>query len=169
MTQDFEKRLSWLGGIVDGEGSIGLYITTELNRETGTRQRKQLLGFANVSNCDEVLIREVASILETAGVKHTLHLTPRRGNRRPCWYLQIAGMKRTAAFITLVLPYLVSKKQRAELILKLITHRRATMDKRAAFGPRQRFDEDKWLMDQLATLQLTNRQTPRNDLSRAEL
>ena len=53
MTYDvMTLRLAWLGGIVDGEGSIGMYISTKIDKPTGKRVRKQLLGFANITNRD---------------------------------------------------------------------------------------------------------------------
>ena len=167
MTYDvMTLRLAWLGGIVDGEGSIGMYISTKIDKLTGKRVRKQLLGFANITNCDERLIREASTILTAHDVKHRLQYMKARGNRKSCWYLQIQGLKAVSSFLAVVIPFLVSKRERAELVQLMIQHRRSTMDKRDAFGPRKSAWEDEWLMRQLASLQETNRQKPRHELTK---
>lgn len=167
MTYDaMTMRLAWLGGIIDGEGSIGMYISTKLDKVSGNRVRKQLLGFANITNCDARLIKEASAILTAHGVKHRLQFMKPRGNRKACWYLQVQGLKAVSSFLSVVTPFLVAKKERAELVQMIIQHRRTTMDKRDAFGPRKSAWEDEWLMRQLATLQETNRQKPRHELTK---
>ena len=159
-------RLAWLAGIVDGEGSIGMYISTKLDKVSGKRVRKQLIGFANITNCDARLIKEASTILTAYGVKHRLQYMKPRGNRKACWYIQINSLKAVLSFLDVVTPFLVSKKERAELVQAMIRHRRSTMDKRETFGPRISAWEDEWLMRQLASLQDTNRQKPRHELTK---
>ena len=57
------EDLSWLGGVIDGEGCVSLY----------RRIRGKAVNFTpeiNISNSDPFFIEEVAKILEMAEIGH---------------------------------------------------------------------------------------------------
>ena len=70
-----DQRLSWLAGIVDGEGSISV-----AGRRGVPTPRLQLA----IYNTTEALIQEVCSILDSVGVHHYVYREPagRRGNHK---------------------------------------------------------------------------------------
>lgn len=158
-----DQRLSWLGGVVDGEGHVSVTLQPRPNkmRKDGT------LGCAmypdvGVTNTDLAIIKEVEAIAVELGIKSKTYLLTRATRvTKPCWTVRFNGFGRVEAILTALLPYLIgSKREKAEITLRIIAHRRTTMDDRPARGPRSRPEADLWLMKQLGNLKHLNRRGP---------
>lgn len=110
--RSLENRLHWLGGIFDGEGSFSLI---------ALRRKGKLYSFrpqASVVNTDDRIIDEVISILEELELPFHVHRhTARKYSQRPVSEVRIIGLKRVARALPSIIPYLVSKKARAQAIL----------------------------------------------------
>lgn len=145
----FEQRLVWLAAAIDYEGTIVPY-TAKGGRKSTTMRFEITIG-----NTDERLVREVARSFEELGVAHTVKLQVRRTPHKPCWYVTAGGGKGVACVLTSVLPYLISKKERAELVLAMIEHRKAGRKGNQHFS--NRVEDDTWLQEQLSVFKQMNK------------
>lgn len=101
-------ELSWLGGIWDGEGSIGIY-----------KRRNYFVPSVSVSNTNEVLINKVKNILDFYNIEYYVEYSDRgkRTNARPAWAIKMESKPRVSKFLSLIKPYLVAKQGQADLVL----------------------------------------------------
>lgn len=108
-----EHNLAWLAGIADGEGSFYLTATKDT---TGRPVVKY--SFA-VGNTNLLMIKELQRIYQVL-FEHPVRYIPikGRGNRKQSWLIQITSMKDLVVFCPKVLPYLVAKKEQANLMLE---------------------------------------------------
>jgi hypothetical protein len=101
-------ELSWLGGIWDGEGTIGIY-----------KRNSYFVPAASVCNTNEVLINKVKDILDFYDIEYYVEYSDRgnRTNARPAWNVKMESKPRVSKFLTLIKPYLISKQGQADLVL----------------------------------------------------
>lgn len=152
------ERLAWLAGILDGEGNIGAYYNRNSNNSHGGNTSATLVFLSRIANTDYRMLKEVEAILKELGVGYNVaHCMPKNERCKPLWQLTMRGKKRTERFLFVVLPFLINKKERAELVLSLIKHRRATAYVKGKNGPTDSRN-DQWLKSQLATLTSMNSQ-----------
>jgi hypothetical protein len=93
--------LGWCAGLLDGEGSIGIYGKSLTVRIVMT---------------DEPTIRRVRELLGIGWI----HACTPRPPRRPAWYWFIGHRRRTYDVLTALRPYLVTKAQQADLALRFL-------------------------------------------------
>lgn len=109
-------ELSWLGGIIDGEGCISF------KKNTGkcwkNKSERPLYPIISISNTDIRMIDKIIEILEKNHI--AFYREDRRGKKKNKDSISVCikGIKRTKRFLDLIIPYLVSKKERAELLLE---------------------------------------------------
>jgi hypothetical protein len=117
-----ETDLAWVAGIIDGEGTMGLYHT-----KTGAQWKFQLA----VANTD---LRILSRVRDTVGAgRIALHRVGRTG--RPC-YAWLLSSTAAAKALTEVLPYLVGKRDQALLMLEARTYTQRAGQHHAQFhGP----------------------------------
>lgn len=154
------ERLAWLGGIVDGEGTITAYCTTGHVRRDGSRSG-QLIFFVSVGNTDVRMIHRIVEIAAEVGVKGNVRLgeSRRSAKHKRCWKVSFSGGGRVEALVRAIRPYLVCKGEQADKVIAMIVHRRATMYA-PKFQGKTRYDDDRWLMNQLNGLHGLNRRGP---------
>tara|TARA_R110000868_G_scaffold319955_1_gene580926 strand:+ start:453 stop:866 length:414 start_codon:yes stop_codon:yes gene_type:complete len=101
-------ELSWLGGIWDGEGTIGIY-----------KRKSYFVPSVSVSNTNEVLINKVKDILDFYNIEYYVEYSDRgdRTNARPAWAIKMESKPRVSKFLTLIKPYLISKQGQADLVI----------------------------------------------------
>jgi len=106
-----QRDLGWLAGMVDGEGYVGYYA-----RSDSGGYSLQLV----MRNTDE---RTVRRFHELVGVGRVAYEPTRLPNRKPTWVwlTQDASARRV---LEVLLPALVTKRERAELVLAVPTKRR---------------------------------------------
>ncbi len=98
------ERLAYFAGIIDGEGSIGIY---SHNKATGYYYPK----LAVVMNNKE-LIDSLHEFFEMGTV-----VRDQGGRNYPMWRWRVTGGKQLAKVLTGVLPFLIDKHAQAKLIL----------------------------------------------------
>ena len=118
-----DLRLAWLAGVIDGEGTVCLgYV------RSGARSGKKIsvLGRFEVAigNTDEAMLNEVMRISDVLGIGYAyVHDRVRRRNDKPCNRVVFMSKKRVREILTVTYPYLVTKRERAEIMLRAIQHR----------------------------------------------
>jgi len=113
-----QRRYGWLGGIIDGEG----YIVLNSRQQTKRRERN-LVPMFGIVNTDELLITTVESLLTELGVGYYRNDRAATSKWKKTMRIVVAGAKRCSKFLTAVQPYLISKKNHAELVLEFIESR----------------------------------------------
>ncbi|MCK9570344.1 hypothetical protein M0R72_15465 [Candidatus Pacearchaeota archaeon] len=110
--------LSWLGGIMDGEGCI-----TIDKRSAKNRKQANVSPAITIVNTDTKIIDKVLQILKKYDIAYYYRVHPPKGNWKRKLEILIVGYKRVSRFIPVILPYLVGKYQRAVLIQQLCESR----------------------------------------------
>lgn len=112
--------LAWAGGIIDGEGCT---FSSYRSHRRGRRHSQVCQWGVTVANTDERIIIELARI--ASGGKITYRAASE--HRRETWIWRRAHSK-CAPFLKAVLPYLVAKREQADLALELnrTLHRRGS-------------------------------------------
>jgi len=113
--QATSHQLAWLAGIWDGEGTFSIY----------EQSKKHLVGRITLSNTDDLMINEIIKILDLYNING--HLWKETKSRKPthkkAYHLTINKLKDVNKATVLMLPYLISKKARAELLLRFVNSR----------------------------------------------
>lgn len=128
-----ERSLSWLAGILDGEGSISVQVYTMPDG------RVRLTPYVCVVNSDPDILAESKRIFDelTSDAKTgKSRITGKTGTNKPCSTLRVDGGPCCRAIINAVYPYLISaKKRNADVVLWYIASReRRLLENRNALG-----------------------------------
>ena len=129
-----ERSLSWLAGIVEGEGTISVQVYTLKDG------RVRLTPYICIVNTDQNILGEAKRILDTLTVKEKSNA--RRcsfvGTNVPCWNLRVDG-EACLPVAKALLPRMVGNKRRnAEVVIKYIEGRKKGLLMRDAGGRLQR-------------------------------
>lgn len=109
--------LSWIAGIIDGEGCINVYTRVQ-KRHTVYRPR------IVITNTSRTIIDEVCRIFDLAGFPYYVQTRNRdRTNHNTTYDVIIAGFKRVARVLPQLVPYLRGKKDQAILMCEFVTER----------------------------------------------
>ena len=106
--------LAWLGGLVDGEGTIGLH------RSNAKRFKHPYIGpHIQIVNTDTRLLHKAADIIEGVTGKHpSLVVSNKGGNGQKRGYRLKVGTQWEAVMLLPILrPYLVGKGEQADIVL----------------------------------------------------
>ena len=103
------QDLAWLGGFWDADGHISI-----------CKRSTYLVAVASCSNTNKALIDNVMRILDAAGITYRLDYQDRgeRKNAKPSWTVKMESRPRCLAFLTMIRPYLVGKREQADLVIK---------------------------------------------------
>lgn len=142
-----ERSLAWLGGILDGEGSISVQVYTLPDG------RVRLTPFVCIVNSDEGILSEVERILAEADytgqrkahngktmrsgfrkVSQSRNKKQRDGTR--CYQFRIDGQEPVYDFLRLIRPFLKStqKQRNADVIMQYLDMRQSRWLERDALG-----------------------------------
>lgn len=109
-----DTLLAWLAGIVDGEGSIGIY-------QYKTEEVKPSISIGNTSV--ELLVA-VVNILESLNLSYTVyHKTQQNRNWKHAGVVQMQSHRDILTILNLILPYLVAKKSHAIVLKRFVESR----------------------------------------------
>lgn len=104
---------AWLAGVIDGEGSIGLY-------DYGREGRRVLI---QVSNTNEAFVNKMRELIGCGSkvLRTNQHLKkdmrfPHLG-RKPIFHYALKGSARCYVVLKQIIPYLIIKKQLAQTIV----------------------------------------------------
>lgn len=121
------ERLAWLAGIIDGEGTVSLQITSRSRRAKtsfGRRRERSLTWKVDVSNTNASLIAEVVSILDSLGIKYFFaKYNMKNPKHKPLTKVVLNSRPRVIKLLQAVKPWLVCKLPQAEIVLKAADHR----------------------------------------------
>lgn len=138
-----EAELGWLGGMIDGEGTVAFSVYYRENSMNVIRAKPQII----VTGTDRALIERVADIIGRLGVGvhfqtrdlRNVRYTGRVTNAskfRPLHVVTVAGFKRTMKLLPIVLPHVYSiKRQKGEMMLRYMTRRMAKVAALGSWAP----------------------------------
>lgn len=132
-----EREMGWLGGIIDGEGSIGAQ-----RRFINSDKPKSLLMIMQLTNTSEVMIEKVVNLLDRMGIKHYInssHLSYVNPNHKDVYHVRIHRVLDMEKFLRLIMPYLVVKRPQAALATRFVKSR---LDRRAIQGNPVPYSDD---------------------------
>jgi hypothetical protein len=128
---DFE--IGWLAGVIDGEGTVAFSVYSLRHRGKiiqVVRVKPQVI----VTNTDKELVERAADIFKRSGVGAHFATREQHGRSfavtktyRPLHVANVSGFKRAKKALELIVPHLVSKKAKAELVLRYIRQRELKM------------------------------------------
>lgn len=101
---------AWLAGVIDGEGSIGLY-------NYGREGRRVII---QIGNTNEAFVAEVKRIIGCGSsiIRHEFHGS--HMGRKPIYHYALKGSARCYVVLKQIAPFLIIKKNLAEKIIKEI-------------------------------------------------
>jgi hypothetical protein len=111
-------NLAWLAGIIDAEGSIGLYTYPKKSNNKVTCYSNVI----EISNTDVVIINESKRIIEgLLGFSINLYNGKTKGKiAHKTYKLRVTRRNDVAVVLSAIEKYLVGKKEQAQLLVKLI-------------------------------------------------
>ncbi len=109
------KKLSeidsaWLAGVIDGEGSIGLY-------DYGKEGRRVLI---QIGNTNEQFVQKVKELIGCGSSINRQHFGGGHKGRKAMYHYTLKGSARCYVILKQIYPYLIIKKDLAERIIKEI-------------------------------------------------
>jgi hypothetical protein len=123
-----EAELGWLAGIIDGEGTVIVFLQMDRGKMVGAHPQ------VIVGNTEKVMIDRIAEIVGRLGIGiYVTHREPKSVNGvsgtakskyKTLHVASIVGFKRAGKLLQIIVPYLVtSKRERGEMILRYIETR----------------------------------------------
>lgn len=142
-----EKRLAWLGGIWDGEGTFSI---VKQNKKRGI----VLQAKATMENTDVAIVAETCKILDELDIKCYLWFRERKTDRhKDAYVINICRYDQLDKFCRIILPYLIAKDSRAEIVARFVKSRLTTMAKHGKDHNEMGHSEiEKTLCEQLSVL-----------------
>jgi hypothetical protein len=152
-----EAEMGWLAGIIDGEGTIVLFVGFRKGGKLNTASPQVIIG-----NTEKVMIEKVADIYGRLGVGvHIYHHEPKSACGVPgrvlskyktMYHASVVGFQRTQKLLTVISPYLITvKRQKAEAVLRFIEQRGKKIFKDGKFRCGQ-FQGSKYDIDDLTMI-----------------
>ena len=117
------RKLSWLGGIIDGEGTITIRIH---NRK---HNRTLLTSVFSVANTNKIIIDKIEEILKEFKIPFWMSYTDKTKRWKPKWEIHVMGLRRVKKFLPIINEFLVGKKKEGELALQWCNRRLSKLGK----------------------------------------
>jgi hypothetical protein len=124
ISREVEKeKLSWMAGVWDGEGCIRAFFG---KNRTNFKPCLQLE--SHVKNTDVLMIKRISEILKDLGIKFSLSISNKHKdqdgvNHKTAIVIKVSGKGNVWKLLTIMFPYLITKKQQASIALELIEYR----------------------------------------------
>ena len=128
-----EIRIAWLAGLIDGEGSIGMYaVKRKLKYGYGIAHIPQL----QISNDDTTIINEAQEVIVgIIGTRYMACTTDCRVDRRNShlhYRVFVPCRSSVIKVLSAIEPYLIGKKSQAQILLQMLrTHKHGSRYTRA--------------------------------------
>jgi hypothetical protein len=124
-------ELAWLAGLIDGEGTIGMYA---IDRNKPSFKCKVYIRYQiGIANDDVNIIAEAVRIIENI-IESKVHVEASSSiDRRFIHHkIDVWSQRKCAKLLSIVEPYLIGKKAQAQVLLKLLrSHKSHTRYTRA--------------------------------------
>ena len=138
---DIERAdIGYLAGIIDGEGCLSIAVA----KREDSAFKLNIKPILNITNTDRKLIEAVQTILGKLGIKNRVSRYHAAPNRRSDGYrIHVTSPEELARILPVLIPYLISKRRRAELILAYVLKRRRKLrmfksgSKQSRYGPEE--------------------------------
>lgn len=111
------RELSWLAGIIDGEGTITIRYK---NRKNST---PILAPVVSIVNTDMAMIDEIERILRKHNLAFWVSESKQTKNWKPRKIIEISGIKRLNRFLPVIENYLIAKKEECILVREWCQYR----------------------------------------------
>jgi len=118
-------ELGWLVCAVESEGCFSLRKQVGWQRPNGYKQKSHFYPMIELTTTDRAYANNYRRLLDIAGIGHYDWEVAGTEKTRPQYRTKVRGMQRMHKFMVLLIPYLVSKRNRAEVLMKFIEHRLA--------------------------------------------
>ncbi len=137
-----ELDVAWLGGFIDGEGSIGIKVQKYMHNKSVL----YVAPYVQVVNTNQEALERVDSILTQLHIGHYFDWPkPRKAPHgknsiqeyKPLWRMLVNGLNRCHAFIPIILPHLTVKRDNAEIVLEFIESRWVNYFKHQPYSTRE--------------------------------
>lgn len=112
-----EVDLSWLAGIVDGEGSIMIWRRT--NKSRSGEKIISPTAKATITNSNCKILTKCKNILDELGIKYQFGYSDDR-NTRLVKRIEIRNYESLKILVTQIKPYLVGKSKQIELLQEFL-------------------------------------------------
>ena len=121
----------YLAGFLDGEGSI------MINRHSAKR-KVYLEPYVAIYGTDIPTKDKLTDILDRMGLPYYVGWDTKSGyQKRKCWRIKAVGYKRCVPWLVTLLPYLTTKRVRAELAWKCIRSRLSNDSRQNPYTPEE--------------------------------
>lgn len=125
--------IAWFAGLFDGEGCVSLGKISYGKRDGQYYHPQAILTNTNVN-----LMNAAANVLRKAGLPFYIRTyASGRKNTKPLVTIQIQGIFRCLRFYEWLLPYMVGKRQEAELMLEYLRSRLTQPGRKAPYTARE--------------------------------
>jgi hypothetical protein len=105
------ERLAWLGGILDGEGTLTIIEKRRKNKVGSIYQPAITL-----VNTDKKIIERCIEILKENEIPHWVHFYDKTKKWKRRWRIEVGGLKRVAKSIPILSEFLVGKREQADIL-----------------------------------------------------
>lgn len=112
---------AWLAGIIDGEGNIGMS-----KSKAPTPSGYVVVAYVQMSNTDKRIIDRVCEICRKANIKKIMvkgKESQRNEKWKDAWNIRISTLSEVEKICMELYPYLVAKKEQAELVAEFCRKR----------------------------------------------
>lgn len=104
-------QLAYLGGLIDGEGSVGITVSHKKGRNPRNGVSFQLLPFIQFSNTEKVLVDCYTKTLDGLGVAYYVSHREAQGRNAENWHVATRGLKRCMKLLPYVKQWCIGKKR----------------------------------------------------------
>jgi hypothetical protein len=114
-----ETELAWFAGFFDGEGCLTMISTFNSKKE----RFRRLNPLFTITNTDDNSILETVKICEKIGAPLRIRRMVSNKVKKPYYICDVNALSKVKKLLDTLLPYLITKKSRAELMLRFINSR----------------------------------------------
>lgn len=106
-----EGELGWLGGMLDGEGSLAL---------TCNNTHRSIYPIISITTVDENIIKKCEEIIKKIGIEFgsVYYVPPRGKQRRSSHTIRVSTAKRVKSFLTVLKPYIFGKTHQVDFLIE---------------------------------------------------
>ncbi len=129
-------NIGWLVGMVEGEGCITL---SRSSCRVGKEHK--IIPYLSITGTNEILMQKAAEIIRSFDLPFILvERKSKNPKHRDVFRIHVTGLMRIEKWLIFLMPYLVGKKNQAEVVLQYIQNRKKVMKLHPWFKPYS--DED---------------------------
>lgn len=118
-----QADLGWLGGIIDGEGSIAVRWGRKINQFSPRLQ---------IYNTNPIIIQRCCNILDSIGVAYNVRERGEggfEGSKKQCWVILTERLGAAALAMNHLLPHIYGKRAQAILLKRFLDSRLSRLSK----------------------------------------